>query len=330
MALSNSQYNAIMREYEQQQVRNRHDQEARIARVYERIPQIQELDVDTGARAAACARRILGGDAGARHTLREELEDIREQKRILLAAAGFPEDYMELRYRCPDCKDTGYVDGKHCHCFEQARISVLYAQSNIREVLERENFETLSYTYYDDSHVVPGIGVSELEYMKLVIRQCRDFAEHFPDRGKNILFTGSTGVGKTFLTNCIARCLIERYKSVIYLSSQDLFEVLSRYRFGREAEEGVGDTYHYILDCDMLIIDDLGTELNNAFVSSQLFYCINERISRGHGTVISTNLSMGMLRDTYSDRVTSRIMSHYTTIPLYGPDIRLMKNGINT
>ena len=324
MALSNSQYNAVMREYERQQAANRRDQEARIARVYARIPQMEKLDADTGARAAACARRVLGGEAGARLSLREELEDIREQKRVLLRAAGFPAEYMEPRYRCPDCKDTGYADGKHCHCFEQARISILYAQSNIREVLERENFETLSYAYYDDSQPVPGLGMSELEYRKLVVRQCREFAEQFPDKGQNLLFTGSTGVGKTFLANCIAKCLIERYKSVIYLSSQDLFEVLSRYRFSRDAEE-VEDTYHYILDCDMLIIDDLGTELNNAFVSSQLFYCINERISRRRGTVISTNLSMGMLKDTYSDRVTSRLMSHYTTIPLYGQDIRVMK-----
>lgn len=327
MALSNSQYNAVMREYERQQAANRRDQEARIARVYERIPQMQALDSATGARGAACARRVLEGDVQARQTLRAELEDIREQKRVLLKAAGFPEDYMEPRYRCPDCKDTGFVDGRRCHCFEQARIGILYAQSNIREVLERENFETLSYTYYDGSQVIPGLGMSELEYMKRVIRQCREFAQQYPDKGQNLLFTGSTGVGKTFLTNCIAKCLIERYKSVIYLSSQDLFEVLSRYRFGREAQEEVEETCHYILDCDVLIIDDLGTELNNAFVSSQLFYCVNERISRRRGTVISTNLSMGMLRDTYSDRVTSRIMSHYTTIPLYGPDIRMLKKG---
>ena len=327
MALSNSQYNAVMREYEQQQVKNRHEQERRIREVYDRVPQIRLLDESTGTRAAACARQVLSGDAGARDRLRQELADIKEQKEILLRAAGFPPDYMEMRYRCPDCKDTGYADGKRCHCFEQTRIRILYAQSNIREVLRRENFDTLSFTWYDREQELPGLGMTELDYMRLVVRQCREFAETYPDKGRNILFTGSTGVGKTFLTNCIAKVLMDRYKSVIYLSSQDFFEILSRYKFSRDGEEEVEETYRYILECEMLIIDDLGTELNNTFVSSQLFYCINERINRKLGTIISTNLSMGMLRDMYSDRVTSRIMSHYTTIPLYGGDIRMKKRS---
>ena len=104
-----------------------------------------------------------------------------------------------------------------------------------------------------------------------------------------------------------------------------MFEIFSKYKFGRESEEDAEESYRYILECDMLIIDDLGTELNNSFVSSQLFYCINERIGRKKGTIISTNLSMSMLKDTYSDRVTSRIMSNYRVIPLYGADIRMKK-----
>ena len=139
------------------------------------------------------------------------------------------------------------------------------------------------------------------------------------------MFTGTTGVGKTFLTNCIAKELIDQGVSVIYFQSQDLFELFSRSKFGREGQEEAEENCRQILDCQLLIIDDLGTELNNSFVSSQLFYCVNERISRGRGTIISTNLSVDMLRDTYSDRVASRIMSHYTMVPLYGADIRIKK-----
>lgn len=325
MALSNSQYNAVMREYERQQLADRHDRERRIEEVYARVPQIEELDKTISTRAAACARRVLDGDVQARLRLKEELADLREQKELLLAAAGFEPDYMEMRYRCPDCRDTGYRDGRRCHCFERARIRILYAQSNIQDVLERENFGTFSYAYFDDRTPLPGLGMTELAYMKMVVRRCRDFALGFPAQGRNLLFTGSTGVGKTFLTNCIARELIDRYVSVIYLSSHDLFEIFSRYRFNRDTQEDTEETYRHILECEMLIIDDLGTEVNNTFVSSQLFYCINERINREKGTIISTNLSMDMLRDAYSDRVTSRIMSHYTTIPLYGGDIRMKK-----
>ncbi|MDD3253641.1 MAG: ATP-binding protein [Lachnospiraceae bacterium] len=325
MALSNSQYNAVMREYEQQQIKDRHDRDRRLAEVYRRIPQIEQLDRDISTRAAACARRVLGGDPDAHRRLKEDLADLREQKETLLAAAGFPADYLEMRYHCKDCKDTGYIDGRRCHCFERARIQILYAQSNIQDVLKRENFSTFSFAYFDDTQVVPGLGMTELAYMKLVFRRCQEFAKSFPEKGANILFTGTTGVGKTFLTNCIAKELIDRYVSVIYLSSHDLFEIFSRYKFSREAGEDVEETYRHILDCELLIIDDLGTEVNNTFVSSQLFYCVNERINRKKGTIISTNLTMDMLRDTYSDRVTSRIMSHYVTIPLYGGDIRMKK-----
>lgn len=325
MALSNSQYNAVMREYEKQQFANRHDRDRRVEEVYRKVPQIEELERDISTRAAASARRLLGGDADARRQLRAELQDLREQKQILLASAGFPPDYMELRYRCPDCKDTGYANGRRCHCFERARIQILYAQSNIQDVLQRENFATFSFEWFDNREKIPGLGMTETDYMRRVVKRCKEFAERFPQGGANILFTGSTGVGKTFLTNCIAKELIDRYVSVIYLSSHDLFEIFSRYKFNRDAGEDVEETYRHILDCEMLIIDDLGTEVNNTFVSSQLFYCINERINRQRGTIISTNLSMDMLRDTYSDRVTSRIMSHYMTIPLYGGDIRMKK-----
>lgn len=232
---------------------------------------------------------------------------------------------MEPRYDCPDCQDTGYVNGKRCHCFERQRLNILYAQSNIEAVLKEENFDHLRFDFYDDTEKVPQLGMTERAYMDVVVRQCREFAQQYPAKGNSILFTGGTGVGKTFLTNCIAKELIDRCISVIYLSSNELFEIFSKYKFGRESEEDAEESYRYILECDMLIIDDLGTELNNSFVSSQLFYCINERIGRKKGTIISTNLSMSMLKDTYSDRVTSRIMSNYRVIPLYGADIRMKK-----
>lgn len=327
MGLSNSQYNAVMREYEEQQRNNRRDQERRVARVYACVPQIEALDQEIAVRGAASARRALGGDSGARESLRRELSDLREQKALLLQAAGFPPDYMEMRYRCPDCQDTGYAGGKRCHCFEQARMQILYDQSNIREVLERENFDTFSYQYFDDSRRLPGLPMTERAYMELIVKRCRAFADNFKEKGGNLLFTGTTGVGKTFLTNCIARELLRRYVSVIYLSAHDLFEIFSRYKFHYESEEEAEGAYRHILECEMLIIDDLGTEVNNTFVSSQLFYCINERLLRKRGTIISTNLSMDQLRDAYSDRVTSRLMSSYTTIPLYGGDIRLKKRA---
>ena len=178
MALSNSQYNAVMRGYEERQRLQRRAMEARTQEVYKKIPQIQELDRQISSRAADCARRVLGGDTKAREHLKEDLADLKEQKLTLLKAAGYPADYMELRYDCPYCQDTGYANGKRCHCFERQRLNILYAQSNIEAVLKEENFDRLRFDFYDDTEKVPQLGMTERAYMEVVVRQCREFAQH--------------------------------------------------------------------------------------------------------------------------------------------------------
>ena len=345
MSLNNSQYNAIMRIYNQRQFQDKYEQDQRREEVYQKVPQIRQIEDEISSQAVRCARKLLDGDTNAKEELKQHIEDLREQKEVLLSAFGFPADYMEMHYACPECQDTGYVDGRKCRCFKKEEIRLLYSQSNIEEVLLRENFDSFSYEYYDDRVVIPEIQMTVADYMRQVHTWCKEYVENFdagerdmtkyiigaisemdtpltPSAEGNLIFTGSTGVGKTFLTNCIAKALIDQYQSVIYLSSNDLFDVFSKNKFHYDTEEEMKDMYQYILDCDLLIIDDLGTELNNTFVSSQLFYCINERLLRKKSTIISTNLSMTMLRDTYSDRISSRIISQYSIIPLYGDDIR--------
>lgn len=327
MPLSNSQYDAIMRGYQQQQLKNRHQLEERVQEVYRRIPVMKELEDSISTRAVESARRLLGGDKKALEDLREEIADLREQKAILLQSAGFPADYMETHYRCKDCQDTGYRQGKKCHCFRQAEMKYLYAQSNIEEIIAKENFSTFSFDYFDDTRKIPVLDKTVKEYMVQVVDTCRRFVDEFSEKHGNLLFTGPTGVGKTFLTNCIAKALIDRYYSVIYLSANDLFQVFSRNRFDYDSEDDIRGMYQHILECDLLIIDDLGTELNNSFTSSQLFYCINERMNMSRSTIISTNHPINELRDRYTERVTSRIISKYTVIPLYGDDIRIRKKA---
>ena len=322
MSLNNSQYNAIMRIYNQRQFQDKYEQDQRREEVYQKVPQIRQIEDEISSQAVRCARKLLDGDTNAKEELKQHIKDLREQKEVLLSAFGFPADYMEMHYACPECQDTGYVDGRKCRCFKKEEIRLLYSQSNIEEVLLRENFDSFSYEYYDDRVVIPEIQMTVADYMRQVHTWCKEYVENFEKKGGNLIFTGSTGVGKTFLTNCIAKALIDQYQSVIYLSSNDLFDVFSKNKFHYDTEEEMKDMYQYILDCDLLIIDDLGTELNNTFVSSQLFYCINERLLRKKSTIISTNLSMTMLRDTYSDRISSRIISQYSIIPLYGDDIR--------
>ena len=325
MALSNSQYDAIMREYGRQQIENHHKLEERRKEIYARLPVVKQLEAEIAERSVACAKKLLEGDKSVLDRLKEDLKDLREQKSLIIRAAGYPDDYLELHYRCPDCRDTGLIDGRKCHCFLQAQMKLLHAQSNLEDVLERENFNALSYEYYDDTEILPQLGITNAAYMRRVVAGCREFVRDFDKKHDNLLFTGSTGVGKTFLTNCIARELMDDFHSVIYLTASDLFDVFSRNKFDYDNAEDMKDMYRFILDCDLLIIDDLGTELNNSFTSSQLFYCINEQMNMSRSTIISTNLTLARLRDSYTDRVTSRIMSGYRIIPLYGGDIRLLK-----
>ena len=256
MALSNSQYDAIMRVYNQRQFQDKRDQDQRVAEVFEKIPQVEALSDELAATMAQAARKLLAGDRAAADQLKKDAEFLKEQKALYLKQNGYPADYLELQYVCPDCKDTGYADGKKCHCFRHMEIEILYDQSNIREVLERENFDTLSMEYYDRTHVDEKTGMTVYDYMSMMIRECKEYVENFKNEKESILFTGNTGCGKTFLSNCIARELIRRYYSVVYLTATDMFDILAGSRFNGNDDDEAKDRAAYILDCDLLIIDD--------------------------------------------------------------------------
>ena len=325
MALSNSQYDSIMRIYNRIQLEKKHELDERMKEVYEKIPAVREMNEEIGSAAVRSARQLLAGDEKAVEKLRKTIADLKEERQVLMEAYGYPADYLEMKYECPDCRDTGYQDGKKCHCFRQREIDLLYAQSNIREILNRENFNHFSYDYFDDTKVDERSGKTARQYMTQVVAACRQYVDNFGSKKENILFTGKTGLGKTFLSNCIARELIERCYSVVYLPAVEMFEIFSKERFSYDSTDEDKDRSQYLMECDLLIIDDLGTELVNTFTTSQLFYVFNERLNRKKGTIISTNLPVNEMRDEFTDRVMSRIVSQYRVIPLYGEDIRIQK-----
>lgn len=323
MPLSNSQYDEIIREYDARQLRNQHLLEARTKEAYEQLPRLKEIDDAIASCSVAQAKRLLDGDEAALHSLRSQIAAYRKEKAALLQEHGFPANYFEPIYTCPDCKDTGYIGLKRCHCFEQAAINFVYAQSNLNEILQNENFDTFSFEYYSSEDINPATGLSSLDTARDAVLKCHDFIDHFGDDFSNLYFYGDTGIGKTFLSNCIAKELMDQGYSVIYFTAFQLFDILSRGVFKKE-EDAIA-AHRNIFDCDLLIIDDLGTELTNSFTTSQLFLCLNERILRKKSTIISTNLGMNQLADIYSERVLSRISSNYTLIKLFGADIRILK-----
>lgn len=323
MALTNSQYASIIKDYEQIRDRRRRLLEARKAQVYRDIPEYLTLEDSISSLSVSAARDMLSGDADATQKLHCALDEVRRKQRGLLASAGLPDSYLEPEYDCPLCQDTGYLAAENgpkqkCSCFRRREISILYAQSNIQDMIARENFSTLSSEYYQGE---------DLQRFEAAVRLSRDFVKNFKQDYRNILFYGTVGTGKSFLSGCIAKELIDGGFSVIYFSASGFFDTLARYSFDHREKENLLDMQEDIYGCDLLIVDDLGTELTNTFVASQLFSCLNERNLRRRPTIISTNLSLEELRDRYSDRIFSRVTSSFSLCKLTGPDIRICKRA---
>ena len=255
MALSNEQYDTIMREYSRRQADTRLTMADRRQTIYDRIPRIQKIDEETAALSVSSARRLLDGDDAALSRLKEQLARLSKERARLLVSAGFPEDYLDPVYFCPDCRDTGYVGNQKCHCFQKAIIDLLYTQSNLKNVIAKENFSTFSFAYYSENHVDPVTGRSSLETMQNAHRTALEFVDTFSDEFRNLFLYGDTGVGKTFLSNCIAKELIDRAFSVIYFTAYDFFDTLAKSKF--EKDDTAEMMSEHIFDCDLLIIDDL-------------------------------------------------------------------------
>ena len=252
-----------------------------------------------------CLFNMLNGDQKAISSLKEELAILRASKQELLRSSGFPADYLEPVYDCPNCKDTGYIGNQKCHCFKKAIIDLLYEQSNLKEILKKENFSNFALDYYSTNFIDPKTGRSSRQVIEDALRTCRHFV-------------------KTFLSNCIAKELMDKEYSVLYFSASKFFSSLAKHAFDKQ-DVDAQNMFELIYNCDCLIIDDLGTEYTNNFIASQFFTCINERLLNSRSTIISTNLSLDTLADLYTERSFSRITSNYIMLKLIGDDIRIKK-----
>lgn len=316
MSLTKVQYDLIQREYQETQNKNHRLLQKRKEEVFSALPSYKELSGTIAALSVKHARMLLDGDEGALDALKKEIAALSQKKKELLTSAGFPADYLEPVYTCTECQDTGYIGSEKCRCLRQKEISLLYEQSNIQELIQRENFDTLSYSYYQGE---------DLKRFETAVAVCKNFVAGFSKHYQNLFFYGTVGTGKSFLSGCVARELLAQGYSVIYFSASGLFEQLANYSFNTKMKESLYNFYKDLYNGDLVIIDDLGTEVTNSFVTSQLFALLNERHLRQKATIISTNLGLEELRDRYSDRVFSRITSNYSLCKLSGPDIRISK-----
>lgn len=322
MALTNAQHDELMRKYQQKQWLARSQAANKKQQIYAQFPVLAQIDDQISSMSVRRAKEYIGGNQSALTGLDSEIARLSQEKLDILARAGYSTDVFEPHYTCADCQDTGYINNRKCHCFLQAEMEYVYQQSNIKALLERENFNTFSLDYYAEDMIDPISGLSSLKLAQSALAKCKAFVADFGAQTNNLLIYGNTGTGKTFLTNCIAKELLDQGYSVIYFSAFQLFDVLAKHAFDRGASH---QEYQNIFNCDLLIIDDLGTEIPNTFTTSKFFQCINERILRGKSTIISTNLTQKNIADIYSERISSRITSHFTMVKMYGRDIRIEK-----
>lgn len=316
----------IMQEYDRTRLANKRRLQERTEEVYKAVPAIEKLARESKLSYLAAARARVSNDTETAAKLQSENRARTAKKQQLLIEAGYPANYLDPIYQCKDCRDTGYITDKRCHCFLSRIVDSLYMQSNLKNVLAQENFDTFSFEYYDKT-IPQGKTYSPFDNITSIVKSAKEFVANFGTPAattKNMLIYGETGLGKTFLTNCVAKGVLDKGHSVLYLSANELFEsILAEYLLNRKTD--LEDLFKYIYNTELLIIDDLGTEVTNNFVASQLFEVINKRQLSGRSTLISTNLTMKQFRDRYSERIMSRIISDYAVYNIYGDNIRYQK-----
>ena len=315
---------ALQRFEEDRQRRQTQYQERR-ERIYARQPRLREIDSQlrsTMSRIITSALRHGTDPRSAVAVLRDENLSLQTEKRELLKKMGLPEDALEETPACALCGDTGYRGGRMCRC-----LRAYYAREQQKELsrmldLGSQSFDTFSTDWYPDRYD-RDIGVTVREHMETVYDICGDFAHQFGRRPANLLLFGAPGLGKTHLSAAIAREVSEKGFSVVYDTAGHVFGQFEQQKFAREEE--ADDHVERVLNCDLLILDDLGSEMTTAFVQSALYQIVNTRLLERRSTIISTNLTPEKISQRYSPQIASRIEGEYTLLPFVGEDIRQLK-----
>ncbi len=322
MGYNQENFKRIRAEYETKALLAQRAADGRRAELEEKIPGLRELDAELSGFGLRIMKLAMeGGDtAGAIAKLREENRRILAMRKSLLESYGYPEDYCRPHYECEKCKDSGYIDLKMCSCMRRRLVEAGMEASGLGRLMQKQSFENFSLDYYKKN-------AEEHRRMELCLQAVKSYAEGFSMEGsvpQSLLFLGGTGLGKTHLSTAIARVVIERGYDVFYNSAVGMISDFESRRFGNAAFGDADNTERYI-SCDLLILDDLGTEVVNQYTQSTLYHVLNSRLNLNRPTVISTNLGANELQKVYSDRIVSRLIGEFRVFPFYGTDIRKQK-----
>ncbi len=320
---------AIMNEYEDIREKNKKELDKRKQELYAKLPRLKEIDDEMVNLGIRITKAVLM-DEENREKLLEDLHkkqtDLKIEKAEILTANKYPKDYLQMKYSCKKCKDTGYVGSERCNCLMQKLIAYQYKQFKLSHRIVKENFENFNINYYSNEPIDGGR--SPRENMQHIFMECIKYTKDFEQHNKNLLFIGRPGLGKTFLCNSIAKDLLDMGKSVIYQSAPDLVDLVRKYKFDFDNEEAGDEALKDIYVCDLLIIDDLGTELGTQFSGLVIYNILNKRLLENKKMIISTNLDVDEIIKTYSERISSRIFGNFLMYEFFGEDIRLKLQNI--
>lgn len=288
-----------------------------------KYPEILELDTTIQKLCLNLSMAALRGitDQNELNNIKEEITDLRAKKYEMLVSHGYNPDYLNLHYNCPKCKDTGFIGIDKCSCFKSKLIKLYYKDSDLEEAVKTNNFKNFNINLYsnhklNDERYTPRKNIEDiLEYIT------GEYLPNFKNSNTNLLFYGNSGTGKTFLSWCIAKELLDKGFLVVYKTSDDLLRTLKDIKFNNDT-----DLENLLINCDLLIIDDLGSEQITDFSSTELFTLINKKILKNKKMLISTNLSLPLISKRYSERISSRIIGEFKLFKFFAEDIRIQLN----
>ena len=331
--MNNSILKTLLTEYDKKRRKAEQIADNNKNALYEQYPELAALEKKLSLLAINTAKMMLQQpDKSLIEKLNQDIQNLKMQKSKLLSSIGKTEEDLLPQYECSKCKDTGYTSGGSttvmCNCLKQKIYDIEYNKSNLSNI-KNQNFDNFNLDFYSDTidESKYRSDISPKENIQLILNICRNFIDNFdnPDE-KNLLFTGKTGLGKTFLSSCIANELVTKEKIVLYQTAPIMLDTIIDYKFGKANVSK--NVYDYLLNVDLLVIDDLGTEGVNSMKLTELFNIINARLlntTKVTKTIISTNLSLQNLFQTYDERIVSRIVGGYNICYFFGDDIRFKK-----
>lgn len=292
-------------------------------RLYARIPRLGKIERELAETGIGVAKELIANPAGSAANI-EKLKNrnlsLQAERAELLCANGFRPDALEVRYFCPDCQDTGMSSGRLCHCFKALLREEACRLANLGSPLPLKTFDDFDVGYYPDENL-PDFGTTVRRHMGTVLQCCKNFAQNLEKSDGNLLLIGPAGLGKTHLALSVANAAIGKSLGVIYDTCQNIFSKMEDEQFGRSKKKYTP----LLLECDLLVMDDLGAEFASPFNVTALYNVINTRLLSRRSTVISTNLRAGDIAQRYNDRIYSRLIGEYSILRFFGRDIRLLK-----